>query len=209
VTVAAKTIREIRGQVAADSVLLAERLRTEESLSPEAGFSDLFMEAGGSETAGVDAYRLGLEYIFEGYLLHYGNSRLLEPDDPNFNLLAGDYMFARGLRAIATLEDLVGVEALAGLVRLCSFIHCEELDPALAMSAWAITTLRLAAYSRAGGHDSPGFSGLGEMIWNSGVSDTGELDAVYEQSLAAFPGKKRIELRQRFSNIYANFRAEA
>ena len=59
-----------------------------------------------------------LEYIFEGYLLHYGEqpparSRMTA----NFDLLAGDYMYARGLERIAELDDLDCIKALADLVQ--------------------------------------------------------------------------------------------
>src|SRR5665648_97714 len=132
-TIAASTLREMRREIAADSILFGERLLAETDLNETAGFSDLFMAACGDGAASPERYQRGLEYIFEGFLLHYGRNRLLKPDENNFYLLAGDYMFAQGLSAIAGLEDLACVRELAELIRLCSFIHGENRDPALAL----------------------------------------------------------------------------
>lgn len=198
----------MRREIAADSILFGEQLLAETGLKETAGFSDLFMAACGDSADSPGRYQLGLEYIFEGFLLHFGRNRLLKPDENNFYLLAGDYMYARGISAIAGLEDLVCVRELAELIQLCSFIHGEKRDPALALSAWAVTTLRLAARSSGFGHEAPASSGLSEIIWG-GDSDASGLDAVYEKSLAAFPEEKRAELRQRCSDINANFLTEA
>jgi hypothetical protein len=228
-TTAAKTLREMRRQVAADSILFNEHLRADADLSQAAGFSDLFIEACGRDITGSDFYRFGLEYIFEGYLLHYGQSRLLQPDNTNFCLLAGDEMFARGLTAIAVLEDLACVEALAELVRLSSFVHCERLEPSLAMSAWAITTLRLAARATGGDRNNIAVAGsdqatmattgFGKIIWgnggeslgagDAGVDESSSLDRVFAELLSAYPEGKSAELQEIFNNIDANFRAEA
>lgn len=208
-TIAASTLREMRREIAADSILFGERLLAETNLNETAGFSDLFMAACGDGAASPERYQRGLEYIFEGFLLHYGRNRLLKPDENNFYLLAGDYMFAQGLSAIAGLEDLACVRELAELIRLCSFIHGENRDPALALSAWVVTTLRLAARSSGYGHEAPESSGLSEIIWGGGDSDASRLDAVYEKSLAAFPEEKRADLRQMCSDINDNFLTEA
>ncbi len=237
-TFAASTLRKIRREIAADSVLFGEQLLAETDLNETAGFSDLFMAARGDGADNPEHYHLGLEYIFEGFLLHYGRNRLLKPDENNFYLLAGDYMYARGLSAIAGLEDLVCVRELAELIRLCSSIHGENRDPALALSAWAVTTLRLAAQSCGCGITLPDSSGLSEIIWGgtpetrgfskitlddsgSNSNSTGEtikagndrdaskLEAVFEKCLAFFPEEKRAGLRQICSDINANFLTEA
>ena len=41
---------------------------------------------------GEDRYALGLETIYEGYLLHYGRPRLFAPADDDTALLLGDYL---------------------------------------------------------------------------------------------------------------------
>ena len=60
-------------------------------------------------------YRLGLETIYEGYLLHYGTSRLFAPEDGDTALLLGDYLYAHGLVRIA---DHHVVDAVADLGEL-------------------------------------------------------------------------------------------
>lgn len=208
-TYAVTTLKEIRQNVVADSALFGDKLKPEAAMPESSGYSDLFMDAfsghaeecgsvsgaadsdAASETEALETIRLGIEYIFEGYLLHYGKSRLLGPDDANFDLLAGDYMYARGLEAIARLEDLASVEALAELVRLCSFIHCEQLDESLAAKAWAVTTLGLAARISSGGAVLiSGMPAFGELE---------ELDARLEKLLTS------DSLRERFSSIEAEF----
>ena len=42
-------------------------------------------------------YALGIETIYEGYLLHYGRPRLFAPEDGDTALLLGDYLYAHGL----------------------------------------------------------------------------------------------------------------
>jgi hypothetical protein len=63
---------------------------------------------------------LGVEMIYEGYLLHYGRSRLFSQADPDLALLTGDYLYAAGLREICASGDLVAVEALAQLISRCA-----------------------------------------------------------------------------------------
>jgi len=219
-THAAITLKEIRRKIEADSALFGERLRPEQAMPNSAGYSDLFMDACDGYAGVSSTIRLGIEYIFEGYLLHYGQSRLLGPDDGHFNLLAGDYMYARGLEAIARLEDLACVEALAELVRLCSYIHCEKLDPALAAKAWAVTTLGLAARVSSGGTVPvsiiPAFGELekldasleGLLAAGDGGgagSDCGNRGGADSDDSGGGPGNGSTSLRERFSNIEADF----
>jgi hypothetical protein len=63
-----------------------------------------------------DRYLLGVEMIYEGYLLHYGRSRLFSQEDPDLALLTGDYLYAAGLSQICDTGDLAAVAALAGLI---------------------------------------------------------------------------------------------
>jgi len=109
-------------------------------------------------------------------------------------LLAGDYMYARGLEAIARLEDLSCIKALAELVQVCSYIHCEKLDPELAAKAWAVTALGLAArVSSDGAMEISGIPAFCELE---------KLDSMLEELMAA---SDYSGLRERFSNIEAEF----
>jgi len=75
---------------------------------------------------GEERYALGLETIYEGYLLHYGRPRLFAPADGDNALLLGDYLFAHGLVRIARLEVVEAVVDLAELISLCAQIRAER-----------------------------------------------------------------------------------
>ena len=72
-----------------------------------------------------DEYALVIEAVREGYLLHYGESRLLAGHDPDLGLLAGDYLYALGLDRLAALGDTSAVAVLAELISKCAQAHAE------------------------------------------------------------------------------------
>ena len=91
-----------------------------------------------------ERYALGLETIYEGYLLHYGRSRLFEPGDRDAGILLGDYLYAHGLVRIASLGDVRVVFDLAELISLCSQLRAEPAGPGGAdAEAWAATAAAL------------------------------------------------------------------
>ena len=57
-----------------------------------------------------------VEAIYEGYLQHYGDGRVLRPRDPDLALLAGDRLYALGLARLAEAGDIEAVAALADLI---------------------------------------------------------------------------------------------
>jgi hypothetical protein len=65
-------------------------------------------------------FALGLETIYEGYLVHYGHPRLYEPQDGDAALVLGDYLYAQGLARIAALGQVEAVSDLAELISLCA-----------------------------------------------------------------------------------------
>jgi tetratricopeptide (TPR) repeat protein len=69
---------------------------------------------------GETRFALGLETIYEGYLVHYGTPRLYEPQDGDAALVLGDYLYAQGLARIASLGDVAPVTDLAELISLCA-----------------------------------------------------------------------------------------
>ncbi len=143
----AATLARMHTQISAGGSLFADRLAPGGPPGP-AGFADLLAAA--CPNPG-DNYSLALEYIFEGFLLHYRQGRLLEPAAPEFNLLAGDYMYARGLTFLATLEDLYCVQLMADLVSLCSFIHCQDSCRRQTFRAWVLATVCLAGRAAGAG----------------------------------------------------------
>ena len=74
-----------------------------------------------------ERYAVGLETIYEGYLLHYGNPRLFRADDRDTRILLGDYLYAHGLVRVASLGDVEAVGALAELLSLCAHLRAGGL----------------------------------------------------------------------------------
>ena len=75
-----------------------------------------------------ERFALGLETIYEGYLLHYGRSRLFDPPDGEAALLLGDYLYAHGLVRVAGLGEVEAVAALAELISACAQLRAEQRD---------------------------------------------------------------------------------
>jgi hypothetical protein len=88
-------------------------------------------------------YALGLESIYEGYLLHYGRPRLFAPADSDTAILLGDYLYAHGLVRVAAQGEVAVVADLAELVSLCAQLRAEEREGDGA--AWAGTVVLLGS----------------------------------------------------------------
>jgi hypothetical protein len=95
---------------------------------------------------GEERYALGLETIYEGYLLHYGRSRLFAPGDADTALLLGDYLYAHGLVRVAEAGPVQAVSDLAELISLCAQLRADGLPGD--GEAWAATASTL-------GHGEP------------------------------------------------------
>ena len=106
------------GEAAAESTLWADCLRPEAERDRSPVFSPL----------GEARYALGLETIYEGYLVHYGRSRLFAAPDDDTALLLGDYLYAHGVARISALHDVAAVADLSELISLCSQLRAEEAD---------------------------------------------------------------------------------
>jgi len=100
----------------AESSLWANALKPEAERELEPVFSPLAEER----------FALGLETIYEGYLVHYGKPRLFAPADDDTALLLGDYLYAHGLVRIA--GDVAAVSDLSELISLCSQLRAEDAD---------------------------------------------------------------------------------
>ena len=102
----------------AESPLWGECLRPEGERERAAVFSPL----------GEERFRLGLETIYEGYLVHYGTPRLFAPADADTALLLGDYLYAHGLVHVAAEQDVDAVGDLSELISLCSQLRAEAIE---------------------------------------------------------------------------------
>jgi hypothetical protein len=106
----------IVGEAAAESRLWQECARPEGERELIAVFSPL----------GDDRFALGLETIYEGYLVHYGAPRLFAPPDDDTGLLLGDYLYAHGLLRISSAGDVAAVSDLSELISLCGQLRAED-----------------------------------------------------------------------------------
>jgi len=103
----------------------------------------LFEELDGK---GETEYASAVELIYEGYLLHYRESRACLPGTAReHSLLAGDYFYARGLRLIAARGDAAAVGLLARLMASCSYLRSVGAPFADDDALWATAMGGLAA----------------------------------------------------------------
>ena len=130
---------------------LAQQLRAEETvISPyvvdapaRPGLGLLAASCPRGARAPAD-YALVVESVREGYLLHYQRSRLLAGHDDDLGLLAGDYLYARGIERLAALGDSEAVRELGDLISLSAECHAEgrtDLVPPL----WLASTIAVGA----------------------------------------------------------------
>ena len=111
------------------------------------------MAAAGPRAAGHEAdYALLVEAIYEGYLQHYGEGRVVRPDDPDLALLAGDRLYALGLARLAELGDLDAVTELADVISLVAQAHAEA-RPGAAAAVWEAGAAAVG-HGRQGAHQS-------------------------------------------------------
>ena len=154
-----------------ESALWAAALRPVEDRELEAVFSPL----------GQERHALGVETIYEGYLLHYGKPRLFAPPDPADALLLGDYLYAHGLVRVAGLHDVDAVADLAALISVCAQLRAEGLDGD--GIAWAATAGLLGTGRLNGARDALRLHGetapLLEMVQREAGADA------VDRSLAA------------------------
>jgi hypothetical protein len=119
--------------------VLADQLRAEDTPIAE----HVVDPVGAAEPGLSEEYTLVFEAVREGYLLHYGEPRLMAGHDADLGLLAGDYLYALGLDRLAALGDTEAVAVLSELIGRCAQLHAEgradEVD-----ALWADAARRLA-----------------------------------------------------------------
>jgi hypothetical protein len=116
--------------------LIASLLAEEEVARAPNGAGPAQLAAAGPRTvARADEYELLVEAIYEGYLLHYGTSRILRPPEADLGLLAGDQLYALGLARLVALGDLAAVAELADVIALTALAQGEGRSE-LALAVW-------------------------------------------------------------------------
>ena len=72
-----------------------------------------------------DELALGLETVYEAYLVHYGRPRLFNAPDADGAVLLGDYLYAHGLVRIAEAGGVDAVRVLAELISRCAALRAD------------------------------------------------------------------------------------
>ena len=154
-----------------ESPLWAAALRPEAERELEPIFSPL----------GDERRALGVETIYEGYLLHYGRPRLFAPPAPEDALLLGDYLYAHGLVRVAELHDVGAVADLAALISVCAQLRAEGGNGD--GPAWAATAALAGANGLRAARDALRLQGDSGPLLTLARGEAGD-DAV-EEALAA------------------------
>jgi hypothetical protein len=155
----------IAAEAAAESPLWAEALRPPNEREPEPVFSPL----------GLPRFALGLETIYEAYLVHYGRPRLFAAGDADTELLLGDYLYAHGLARVAELHDVAAVADLAALISICAQLRAEGGNGDGA--AWAATAALAGANGLGAARDALRLRGDSEPLLTLARGEAGD-DAV-------------------------------
>jgi hypothetical protein len=136
---------------------------------------------------GEERFALGLETIYEGYLVHYGRPRLFAPADEDTALLLGDYLYAHGLVRIADFGDVEAVADLSELISLCAQLRAESRDGDGPL--WAATAALLGARSLDAAHAALRLHGEPALLDAAARAAAG--DAAVDRALAAHAGRVR------------------
>ena len=144
----ADALTELAGTLRAEDSVISAHVR-DPGEAPEklAGLGRL--AGAGPRTEGdPGAYALVVESVREGYLLHYGEGRIVACAERDLALLAGDYLYALGLERLAGLGDLPAVRELSDLISLAAQIHDGSRDAAReareAGALWLATVAAIA-----------------------------------------------------------------
>lgn len=121
----------ITAGASAESPLWARSTLPDDEREPVAVFSPL----------APPEFGVGLETVYEAYLVHYGRARLFAPPDGDEAVLLGDYLYAHGLVRIAEAGGVDAVAAMAELISRCAALRADGGDGDGA--AWVDTVRRL------------------------------------------------------------------
>jgi hypothetical protein len=88
-----------------------------------------------------ERFALGLETIYEAYLVHYGAARLFESPADGERVLLGDYLYAHGLVRIAEAGGVDAVAVMADLISTCAALRTRSSRGD--GEAWVVAARRL------------------------------------------------------------------
>ncbi|HEX3701958.1 MAG TPA: hypothetical protein VHU82_01430 [Vicinamibacterales bacterium] len=71
---------------------------------------------------------VGLETVYEAYLVHYGRPRLFDAPDADEAVLLGDYLYAHGLVRIAEAGGVPAVAVMAELIARCAALRADGAE---------------------------------------------------------------------------------
>jgi hypothetical protein len=123
VPASAEALSALATQLRGEESVISPHVRDPRDQVPELG---MLVAAGARAAAAPAEYAVLFESIREGYLLHYARSRVVDGADEDLTLLAGDYLYARGLERLAALGDLEAVRELSDLISLVAQLHAEN-----------------------------------------------------------------------------------
>jgi len=131
---------------------LADELREEGPvIAPHVAESDaspalgLLVAAGPRCAEAPAAYAAVIESVREGYLLHYGEPRLLAALDPDLRLLIGDHLYARGIERLVALGDTLAVRELSDVISLSAQLDAGSIpSEATREAVWLAATVAIA-----------------------------------------------------------------
>jgi hypothetical protein len=170
-------LERLRELVAAEGEPIAGALL--DGCSPNGDAGPAALAAAGPRAGGAPAeYELLVEAIYEGYLLHYGVSRVVSHADPDLALLAGDRLYAIGLERLVALGDLEAVRELADVIALCSLLVARG-DRAACEPLW-----RAGARAVGWGAD-PGYEEVKSLLRSDGARGREALLALDQRGTGA------------------------
>ena len=161
----------IAAEAAAESPVWSDALKPE----PRRQMTPVFSTLAPPELA------LGVETIYEGYLVHYGRPRLFDPPDDDTALLLGDYLYANGLVHVAETGDVSAVAELAELIALCAQGQADGGNGNAA--AWAATCAELGGEGLSGARDALRLRGDATRLEAAARAAAG--DEAVDETLAA------------------------
>jgi len=178
----ADALRTLGQRIAAEGDPLSTHL-IEPAVPP--AFGEL-VAAGPRTSSSPAEYAFVVEAVREGYLCHYGTSRILGGPDPDLALLAGDLFYAIGINGLSTLDDPESVGILSDLIRVAAELRAED-ETEMAETLWLAQLLALACGS------SPDLSVLiaslerrenesleGLKEWSKNMAETNGLGRAFE-----------------------------